>query len=162
MRGFLLLAFQTGFNTQPPKGGWRLLIYCGPNSGSFNTQPPKGGWFRLYDINLFRNVSTHSRLKAAGYNEKQEGKSLTRFNTQPPKGGWKPKKLLSFTNLPVSTHSRLKAAGSRHLYCLRRHQVSTHSRLKAAVLRFRTCCGSIRVSTHSRLKAAVRTVRTSF
>ena len=56
-----------GFNTQPPEGGWRrtgwgiIIIYC------FNTQPPEGGWTGLNSLqSYFINVSTHSRLKAAG------------------------------------------------------------------------------------------------
>ena len=33
----------------------------------FNTQPPEGGWVRMM-IHLIKiKVSTHSRLKAAGY-----------------------------------------------------------------------------------------------
>ena len=37
---------QSGFNTQPPEGGWAgggvvLNIMFG-----FNTQPPEGGWIR--------------------------------------------------------------------------------------------------------------------
>ena len=40
----------SGFNTQPPEGGWRtdrlltLLLTC------FNTQPPEGGWFNRHNI----------------------------------------------------------------------------------------------------------------
>ena len=56
------------------------------------------------------NVSTHSRLKAAGTS--RAAKNITQsFNTQPPEGG------CPQTGLPeqarwVSTHSRLKAADS--------------------------------------------------
>ena len=55
------------------------------------------------------SVSTHSRLKAAGFS-------------------------LRFTRLYrlVSTHSRLKAAGGVGLYVYPLVNVSTHSRLKAA------------------------------
>ena len=58
---------------------------------------------------MFFNVSTHSRLKAAGF-----GQSIKKNNEQ------------------VSTHSRLKAAGIRHRRLAGRQSVSTHSRLKAA------------------------------
>ena len=35
--------------------------------GSFNTQPPEGGWlFVIWRHEYLREVSTHSRLKAAG------------------------------------------------------------------------------------------------
>ena len=33
-------------------------------------------------------VSTHSRLKAAGYADFADFRSLVGFNTQPPEGGW--------------------------------------------------------------------------
>ena len=56
-----------GFNTQPPEGGWRSVRRKMRPQQRFNTQPPEGGW----DITgvVFRTpvVSTHSRLKAAGY-----------------------------------------------------------------------------------------------
>ena len=35
----------TGFNTQPPEGGWKVRRYPPPWVESFNTQPPEGGWF---------------------------------------------------------------------------------------------------------------------
>ena len=35
-------------------------------------------------------VSTHSRLKAAGNNDGQSSKTNRSFNTQPPEGGWVP------------------------------------------------------------------------
>ena len=55
-------------------------------------------------------VSTHSRLKAAGSASKCVRHPARCFNTQPPEGGWQAKagKLISAV---VSTHSRLKAAG---------------------------------------------------
>ena len=61
----------------PPPATWR-----------FNTQPPEGGWKDFYRQNPAYNVSTHSRLKAAGKNLRQLWQVLR-----------------------VSTHSRLKAAG---------------------------------------------------
>ena len=59
------------------------------------------------------NVSTHSRLKAAG--TKMETKKCNKcgFNTQPPEGGWLQAVFLLSGAIHVSTHSRLKAAGSR-------------------------------------------------
>ena len=56
-----------GFNTQPPEGGWPLSGKLRPAETGFNTQPPEGGWpltacGRIGD----KNVSTHSRPKAAG------------------------------------------------------------------------------------------------
>ena len=63
-----------GFNTQPPEGGWQLYrVFC-RMVRRFNTQPPEGGWA----ANTFRitqtEVSTHSRLKAAGGRGKQQSK----------------------------------------------------------------------------------------
>ena len=61
---------------------------------------------------LTRAVSTHSRLKAAGYFPKSDSGALIGFNTQPPEGGWEnPDCLVKLDG--VSTHSRLKAAGER-------------------------------------------------
>ena len=77
-----------GFNTQPPEGGWFLFQYAKPNACCFNTQPPEGGWAHLIkDFNMSK-VSTHSRLKAAGWLDLVKGRLRIRFNTQPPEGGW--------------------------------------------------------------------------
>ena len=54
------------FNTQPPKGGWHLLVVFDWRYSGFNTQPPEGGWLRCVLGALRVAVSTHSRLKAAG------------------------------------------------------------------------------------------------
>ena len=100
----------------------------------FNTQPPEGGWASppMYAL-CQATVSTHSRLKAAGFFGVTNGKVIRSFNTQPPEGGWTRCRLIcrdwqSFNTQPpeggwrscrlfsgccvhVSTHSRLKAAG---------------------------------------------------
>ena len=64
-------------------------VYRSP-SRCFNTQPPEGGWIvaRIKGNGEKHDVSTHSRLKAAG----------TKIVDELVKG-------------IVSTHSRLKAAG---------------------------------------------------
>ena len=54
------------FNTQPPEGGWFLLLNHAVYTFCFNTQPPEGGW-------------AHYATAAV------MGES---FNTQPPEGGW--------------------------------------------------------------------------
>ena len=81
-----------------------------------------------------REVSTHSRLKAAG---------ISYF--------W----IVQY-NFAVSTHSRLKAAGPRKQHIKRFFRfVSTHSRLKAAGYQEGDKLDKEqKVSTHSRLKAA--------
>ena len=55
-------------------------------------------------------VSTHSRLKAAGKMYVRQYPYIVCFNTQPPEGGWayQTKRIKKMT---VSTHSRPKAAG---------------------------------------------------
>ena len=42
-------------------GHWNTSILSG-----FNTQPPEGGWQQFKFGDLVQHVSTHSRLKAAG------------------------------------------------------------------------------------------------
>ena len=81
----------SGFNTQPPEGGWLKTVSFSVVQPGFNTQPPEGGCQR-YEQKLHPNaVSTHSRLKAAGHNRP-----------------------LNLSNHGVSTHSRLKAAAAAH------------------------------------------------
>ena len=53
----------------------------------FNTQPPEGGWIRFVPGDRESEVSTHSRPKAAGVTNSLIFKRV-RFNTQPPEGGW--------------------------------------------------------------------------
>ena len=77
-------------------------------------------------------VSTHSRLKAAGFWLPTPAYQNCRFNTQPPKGGWLSCMAGAWFSVHVSTHSRLKAAGSIHPELSILRTVSTHSRLKAA------------------------------
>ena len=54
------------FNTQPPEGGWPKIRKRLTTIRGFNTQPPEGGWQSGDTIRVHKNVSTHSRLKAAG------------------------------------------------------------------------------------------------
>ena len=102
---------RSGFNTQPPEGGWIQPHIARHAARRFNTQPPEGGWAsnrkvsddclcfqhtaarrRLVDVNLRSLIGEHS------------------FNTQPPEGGWS-SKLDTPQPTTVSTHSRPKAAG---------------------------------------------------
>ena len=103
-------AEHSGFNTQPPEGGW-LNPYLSPKHTScFNTQPPEGGWnddTTSGDVNVVSthsrpkaagrsvdgvlrqaSVSTHSRPKAAGLVVIMNSIVIICFNTQPPEGGW--------------------------------------------------------------------------
>ena len=97
------------FNTQPPEGGWPSAPFLTAPAGCFNTQPPEGGWDGRRTILPKWQVSTHSRLKAAG-----NCVNITGFE------------------IDVSTHSRLKAAGYDKYKTAVLKAVSTHSRLKAA------------------------------
>ena len=54
----------------------------------FNTQPPEGGWEANEYGRLSVRVSTHSRLKAAGFTPNIKSAGQYGFNTQPPEGGW--------------------------------------------------------------------------
>ena len=131
LSGFLRRSFC--FNTQPPEGGWyrhsdgtycrrqfqhtaarrrlgRLTARLVQRGYRFNTQPPEGGWLDgQYRAFLFNDVSTHSRPKAAGFE-----------NIKGRRHGC------------VSTHSRPKAAGLCVISDNSSHEVSTHSRPKAA------------------------------
>ena len=66
----------SGFNTQPPEGGW---IPDEPYKGKtirFNTQPPEGGWGFAKCTKARNAVSTHSRLKAAGKRSVEQNRRL--------------------------------------------------------------------------------------
>ena len=87
---FFLIKVFGGFNTQPPEGGWALILQAFGSGCCFNTQPPEGGWDSMMPCeDDYDDVSTHSRLKAAGH----------LFCRRLVRGA-------------VSTHSRLKAAGT--------------------------------------------------
>ena len=61
------------FNTQPPEGGWCLYFITQSSIQCFNTQPPEGGWRLVADLPKgVQLVSTHSRLKAAGFVHKKD------------------------------------------------------------------------------------------
>ena len=77
-----------GFNTQPPEGGWIVRYCCFSKRCCFNTQPPEGGWTGNFWADCVGQVSTHSRLKAAGRRNRPDHRLFLCFNTQPPEGGW--------------------------------------------------------------------------
>ena len=124
------------------------------------------------------DVSTHSRLKAAGnlFNNHKfiffgfntqppeggwpaptgnTGGSPDGFNTQPPEGGWADVGDLKMCDARVSTHSRLKAAGTHigkigiHVSCFNTQPPEGGWAMQAAKPFI-----VVMVSTHSRLKAA--------
>ena len=67
---------------------------------------------RLDRFRYRRQVSTHSRPKAAGEVSRYRGFANKGFNTQPPEGGWLYKNGFVDMSFYVSTHSRPKAAGA--------------------------------------------------
>ena len=99
------------------------------------------------------DVSTHSRLKAAGNQGIKTGTLRKCFNTQPPEGGWLLRKAQNPTTWSFNTQPPEGGwVGGRLNPCL--ISVSTHSRLKAAGELFPEVGIALIVSTHSRLKAA--------
>ena len=145
----------SGFNTQPPEGGWIQASQSNRLASCFNTQPPEGGWViksvvfaishtfqhtaarrRLVLGGLasrgIHKVSTHSRPKAAGRRfPREEEKSLS-FNTQPPEGGWflpvfEFLDIAGFNTQPPEGGWKPEQPSKNEL-----SEVSTHSRPKAA------------------------------
>ena len=49
-----------GFNTQPPEGGWATWIWRSMSLFGFNTQPPEGGWASLTSFLLGRLLFQHT------------------------------------------------------------------------------------------------------
>jgi len=83
-----LAAHFAGFNTQPPEGGW--AVWYAPHRPcdvSTHSRLKAAGCFKA-DKPKDDEVSTHSRLKAAGPSRLPCRKCWKRFNTQPPEGGW--------------------------------------------------------------------------
>ena len=87
---FLLRFTISGFNTQPPEGGWLGLIERAWKDIKVSTHSrvKAAGGNDMMDLNLL-SVSTHSRLKAAGPVTIMQKTACPCFNTQPPEGGWK-------------------------------------------------------------------------
>ena len=99
----------TGFNTQPPEGGWSVQIRnLLQHEVSTHSRPKAAGQYSS-TCRKCQAVSTHSRPKAAGSNKfvsstersfqhtaarRRLGQSEIQtdyqhsFNTQPPEGGW--------------------------------------------------------------------------
>ena len=98
-------------NIQPPKGGWKIIPNLPiPEAVSTHSRLKAAGFDRELGVSELL-VSTHSRLKAAGSVFCTYHIGIGRFNTQPPEGGWTTS-VEQIGILHVSTHSRLKAAGN--------------------------------------------------
>ena len=99
-------------------------------------------------------VSTHSRPKAAAfYHFKSHGRAIC-FNTQPPEGGCSGGGILLRRGREFQHTAARRRLLARLLTHLGRNQVSTHSRPKAAAHHFPKLSAIYEVSTHSRPKAA--------
>ena len=167
------------------------------NTG-FNTQPPEGGWLEAARMRIAELVSTHSRPKAAGSHVLLTrpattlfqhtaarrrlgysavcawpafmfqhtaarrrlgrpcvpGKSVTCFNTQPPEGGWPAKrhkndKIGGFNTQPPEGGwlHQLAELGDDFLF----QHTAARRRLEAMTI---NTLAILLVSTHSRPKAA--------
>ena len=109
----------------------------------------------MVNIQIHKNVSTHSRPKAAGTFDTLCFSPFDCFNTQPPEGGWGrvDDKVKQFYN--VSTHSRPKAAGPYTAYIPLYETLFQHTAARRRlVTRTALGCRITYVSTHSRPKAA--------
>ena len=79
----------SGFNTQPPEGGWLICDALVSNILRVSTHSrPKAAGPAGLTIVMPKIVSTHSRPKAAGLIVYQSSNPQKGFNTQPPEGGW--------------------------------------------------------------------------
>ena len=101
----------TGFNTQPPEGGWfnqdgRAIFFDDvsthsrpkaagnpnpphpPNTTVSTHSRPKAAGGAFETLTTAGSVSTHSRPKAAGLSIIPDAMRRFGFNTQPPEGGW--------------------------------------------------------------------------
>ena len=164
-----------GFNTQPPEGGCHIAqTPMQPDAVSTHSHPKAAAPIRFAssgatpfqhtatrrrlgsasnNLETKFKVSTHSRLKAAGF-DGQITECLTCVSTHSRlKAAGLTVALTLFLD-GVSTHSRLKAAGCIRADNANRRCVSTHSRLKAAGRTLDYVRRAVKVSTHSRLKAA--------
>ena len=86
---FNVFSLVSGFNTQPPEGGWPISMQCKLLHHRFqHTAARRRLDPRILVLGLLRFVSTHSRPKAAGYLVARFRTGRYSFNTQPPEGGW--------------------------------------------------------------------------
>ena len=124
----------TGFNTQPPEGGWRVVELTAENTDvSTHSRPKAAGCVQRVCrdfIAVFQHTAARRRLayeflhtlSAPKFQHTAARRRLDqtvallqfqsrRFNTQPPEGGWAIacSPIRAFV---VSTHSRPKAAGT--------------------------------------------------
>ena len=104
-------SMRSGFNTQPPEGGWIQPHIARHAARRFNTQPPEGGWASNRKVSddclWFQHTAARRRLgrlpkrllKSTKFQHTAARRRLVdvnlrsligehSFNTQPPEGGW--------------------------------------------------------------------------
>ena len=151
----LVAITSTGFNSQPPEGGWDDCECIQRPRRGFNSQPPEGGWMakRCWRNAVLTFQLTAARRRLAGWRGSRHWACRVSTHSRPKAAGQFDG--MEFEQDAVSTHSRPKAAGNRRAAdCLSwhgfnsqppeggweqavgkqnmRHIVSTHSRPKAA------------------------------
>ncbi len=130
---FNVFSLVSGFNTQPPEGGWPISMQCKLLHHRFqHTAARRRLDPRILVLGLLRFVSTHSRPKAAGCPKIGFSSVKDSFNTQPPEGGW-----LYIISACTKSLRFQHTAARRRLVTLSPDSgladtVSTHSRPKAA------------------------------
>ena len=144
--------FDVSTHSRPKAAGWTFAAKT-YNLTGFNTQPPEGGWDLNLTIWFGFKVSTHSRPKAAGF-QTAAGLPLLVVSTHSRPKAAGGRQCHRNRQSAVSTHSRPKAAGHLPQACFLNFWVSTHSRPKAAGTADPPPAPEPDVSTHSRPKAA--------
>ena len=120
------------FNTQPPEGGWLLLVGILVGQILFQHTAARRRlvcvWARIGHPKAFQHTAARRRL---GDNNRY-AYPFDSFNTQPPEGGWIDDESLSkLQKLFQHTAARRRLVASL-FYKLGKLAVSTHSRPKAA------------------------------
>ena len=154
LQGNRLCLPTTGFNTQPPEGGWDRKEYTVQIGACFNTQPPEGGWPPSPPSSM-RPICFNTQPPEGGWKFFiSQAEALFCFNTQPPEGGWKsciipPFVLVCFNTQPPEGGW---ACGKTKLYAMIKFQHSAARRRLG--LKRQRCLTLCWVSTLSRPKAA--------
>ena len=166
----------TGFNTQPPEGGWLITSSKPLRQPCFNTQPPEGGWTLLVGFAsvsfAFQHTAARRRLAADDTEKADDDKfqhtaARRRLGTglRVYRGLWKfqhtaaRRRLEDLRIIPILNWMFQHTAARRRLGCADTEtvgvdNVSTHSRPKAAGNSLINTKIFNQVSTHSRPKAA--------
>ena len=121
----------------------------------FNSQPPEGGWvirdIKGDEVQTFQLTAARRRLVVL---HQVSVSMITSFNSQPPEGGW----VFGFSTQRAYQLFQLTAARRRLGQIVgivdNSAVVSTHSRPKAAGKNAKSGGKLVGVSTHSRPKAA--------